>query len=142
MGGRKVLIYNTNAGGGFPIHGAVWDRDLEQWLVFVWDANGINSFNQKSNNFDLNLTYWKDQIPWNVINPQILTIKKTACQYDIWMGFDVIPTFGDGRIEFPISATYWSLEGLYILNAPEWGIDYPDIPIAIRPGYGGDNTRS
>jgi hypothetical protein len=41
--GRKVRIYTYDAGGRFPIHGAVWNPTRNEWVACVWnDGGGMN----------------------------------------------------------------------------------------------------
>lgn len=38
---EKVRIYCTNGGGEYPVHGAIWEEDLQRWTPFSWTAEGI-----------------------------------------------------------------------------------------------------
>jgi hypothetical protein len=50
--GNKVRIYAMDAGGNWPIHGAVFYPALRQWDAFSWCADG--SFrDDRSNGMDL-----------------------------------------------------------------------------------------
>lgn len=35
-----LLIYNMDAGGSHPIHGAYWSGDEEGWIPVTWSALG------------------------------------------------------------------------------------------------------
>lgn len=39
-GGRKCIIYSTNAGGMRPIHGAVYLNETWGWIPYAWDKEG------------------------------------------------------------------------------------------------------
>ena len=38
--GQKVRIFMTDAGGDYPIIGAVWEKHEEFWDAITWTANG------------------------------------------------------------------------------------------------------
>jgi len=38
--GRLVQIYNTDAGGGYPIHGALYTESLEEWTMIKFTRDG------------------------------------------------------------------------------------------------------
>jgi len=38
--GEKARIYTYDAGGAYPIHGAIWNERQEEWLVRTWDPLG------------------------------------------------------------------------------------------------------
>lgn len=52
-GGSKVLIYTTNAGGEWPIHGAFNSgTDEYGWSVWAWRLEG-RSFNREEHVLDI-----------------------------------------------------------------------------------------
>lgn len=38
--GEKVRIYCTDGGGKYPVHGAIWNVNTEEWLSFQWTIEG------------------------------------------------------------------------------------------------------
>jgi hypothetical protein len=38
--GKKVRIYATDAGGLYPIHGAILSKEKDFWYKHSWDENG------------------------------------------------------------------------------------------------------
>lgn len=38
LNGTAVILYNLDAGGRYPLHGAYWSG--EEWLVTCWKSNG------------------------------------------------------------------------------------------------------
>ena len=38
--GHRVIIYTTNAGGDYPIHGAYWPTGVGEWIPLSWKRNG------------------------------------------------------------------------------------------------------
>jgi hypothetical protein len=38
--GKKVRIYATDAGGLYPIHGAILSKEKDFWYKHSWDKNG------------------------------------------------------------------------------------------------------
>lgn len=45
--GRKVRIYCRDAGGDFPVHGAVCQKNGDKWLSRSWTADGIYAIGYK-----------------------------------------------------------------------------------------------
>lgn len=50
--GEKVRIYCTDGGGDYPVHGAIWNINTEEWLSFQWTSEG-KFHNGAEDDFDL-----------------------------------------------------------------------------------------
>jgi hypothetical protein len=50
---RKVRIYATDAGGLWPIHGAVWHREQALWEQENWRSDGAYHSHGKPSSLDL-----------------------------------------------------------------------------------------
>lgn len=51
---RKVRIYALDAGGEYPVHGAVWDESEEHWTNdFEWTLDGHFLYDDDENSSDL-----------------------------------------------------------------------------------------
>lgn len=44
--GRTVRIYATDAGGNYPVHGAVWYAGLKEWMPVSWMVDGRRFVNE------------------------------------------------------------------------------------------------
>lgn len=53
--GREVRIYSANAGGTYPVHGAVLDEysEYDDWVLYSWTINGQYSSGFKHDRHDL-----------------------------------------------------------------------------------------
>lgn len=40
VGGYKFRVYHGRAGGEYPIHGAVWSKELKEWIPTRWSLRG------------------------------------------------------------------------------------------------------
>lgn len=49
VGGYRFRIYAGNGGGPFPVHGAVWSKELRMWVGTTWTLTGVNHFLSKHN---------------------------------------------------------------------------------------------
>lgn len=47
--GYKVRIYSTDAGGCYPIHGAIYSNSNIGWALGQWTHNGSNGSNELLN---------------------------------------------------------------------------------------------
>jgi hypothetical protein len=59
--GRKARIYITDAGGTYPVHGAVWNTNI--WILHTWQTDGI--FNNQmilKSSLDL-IAEWEEPTP-------------------------------------------------------------------------------
>jgi hypothetical protein len=54
---RKVRIYATDAGGDYPIHGAVYNNFIDQWEVAIWTEEGFFFFGCTIHSLNLRLVH-------------------------------------------------------------------------------------
>lgn len=100
--GRDVYIYTINAGGTFPVHGAV-DQGHGNWAPAAWGTKGQANaaFRDHSRNTDLvEVSIESDlaKVPWDAIHPNYNWI---AMDPDgRWWAFNVQPTILDNRLEW------------------------------------------
>mgnify|MGYP001560153287 CR=1 FL=1 len=38
--GQEVIVYNTDGGGDYPLHGAWWDGAEQRWIPHAWSKDG------------------------------------------------------------------------------------------------------
>ena len=87
--GRLVRIYATDAGGPYPVHGAVYsDR---RWKVATWTEEGHAHYKFATGD-DLDLTDWRDEIPWECLRDEIQWVARD-CNGD-FLGFREKPELG------------------------------------------------
>ena len=92
--GMLVYIYSTEAGGPEPIHGAIWNELNRYWQVEDWTENGYVRKTCDDSNFDLVLTDWKEQIPWEKLKEDIKYVTWSPKQG--WKGHATYPTYMNG----------------------------------------------
>jgi hypothetical protein len=54
---HKVRIYATDAGGDYPVHGAIYNRITCEWTVATWTKEGLSLFGTKDHSLDLVLAH-------------------------------------------------------------------------------------
>lgn len=62
--GHRVQIYNVNAGGSRPIHGALEDT-YSNWIIHSWDEGGVYNNTLPQSPLDI-IGEWKDGIEFDV----------------------------------------------------------------------------
>jgi hypothetical protein len=107
-------------------HGAYLNK--EEWLIAVWSADGHNVIPGRLN-LDLDLSDWKDDIPWDCLRPEIKIVARD--EDGRWFGHLEEPELKmDGQYKI-----WWSTT----MNCPLKAINMPDGPtdwteaIARRP---------
>lgn len=129
--GKPVRIYATDGGGEYPVHGAIWNYEFSQWVLLQWSLNGvfISRDGEKLPPLDLDLTDWKDEIPWECIKKEIKYVAKW--KNGGWLGFRRMPTLS-------IEGTSWvcdlnsSCYSLSAVKMPEGPKDWTQA-LAKRP---------
>lgn len=58
-GNQKTRVYCTDGGGKYPVHGAVWDEEKQEWITRTWTLNGVYRINFES---DIDLIEIKPKI--------------------------------------------------------------------------------
>jgi len=89
VGGHLVRIYATDGGSDSSIiHGAIYD--VGGWQSVAWGEDGKYFKGMLQNeNYDLDLTDWRDQIPWERLRDEIEYV--TMGKDRTWYGFRIIP---------------------------------------------------
>ncbi len=101
VGGHPWRFYADDGGKHYPIHGA-WHCPCNCWIPGEWNHLGEKrGMDDNGKSLDLDLTDWRDQIPWECIRDEVEWVTWSK---DIWMGFTCKPrrdpaiwAFVDGR---------------------------------------------
>jgi hypothetical protein len=123
--GNPVRIYATDAGGDFPVHGAVYQ--IGCWNIKSWTMTG-KYWPGEDYHLDLDLSDWKDDIPWDCLRPEIKCVARDKCGQ--WLGHDGEP-IKDGQDGIWCSAGHeiYALDGV---KMPQGPADWKEA-IARRP---------
>jgi hypothetical protein len=70
-GGHKVRIYADDAGGTYPVHGAIYNPEEKIWGRFEWTSDGYAYAGKGDSLYNLDLTDWRDEIPWECIRDEV-----------------------------------------------------------------------
>lgn len=124
-GGIPFRFYADDAGGDFPIHGAIYDCIIRKWFVDAWAMDGGNITDPDR---DLDLTDWRDKIPWECIRPEVKYIARDATTKIAWYGYEYKPHLRE-RTWTTSEGDIYDLSGL---NMPE-GPEYWTQSLARRP---------
>ena len=86
--GRKVRIYCRDAGGEYPVHGAIRQKNGDKWLPRSWTADGVYAVNHEDPEDLINVPeeqlvnlYLADKFP-GAINDQVDVIGMAHCSRD------------------------------------------------------------
>jgi hypothetical protein len=127
--GTPVRIYATDGGGKFPVHGAVFNKDDCRWTILTWTITGSLYLTGDEHGLDLDLSDWKEKIPWDCLRPEIKVVARD--DDGRWFGYLEEPELKmDGQYKI------WRSE---IMNCPLKAITMPQGPsdwkeaIARRP---------
>ncbi len=83
-GGSPWRFYADGAGGAYPVHGAYCWQD--NWYAGGWTPSGkFHYSNHINSEYDLDLTDWRNQIPWDLLVNEIIVVEKT--NMGTWWGF-------------------------------------------------------
>lgn len=120
--GTPVKIYEEYED---KTHGA-WFNDVE-WIIAIWDSKGENVLPSK-HALDLDLSDWKDEIPWDCLRPEIKVVARDKCGQ--WLGHEIEPNKDaqDG-IWCSVGHEIYALDGV---NMPKGPSDWKEA-IARRP---------
>lgn len=94
--GTPILIYNTKAGGKHPIHGAYWDASSKQWIIGEWTLLGRLHCGIEDHPFNLDLTDWRDEIPWSHIRDDLIFVTREDYLTQMWYAWKCRPENIDG----------------------------------------------
>ena len=124
IGGKPVRIYAIDGEGPYPIHGAVLSPC--GWKISTWTADGrsIEGFHS-GKDFDLDLTDWRDKIPWDCLVPEIKYVARN--EDGEWCGYRSRPIRYHGG--WSDAEAMYDLEAIKMPNGPA---DYEQA-IAKRP---------
>lgn len=122
--GHPVIIYRTDMGGRFPVHGACYEKG--EWVLMKWTEDGRVGDGWPPWAFNLDLTDWRKRIPWENLKPNIKYITRDFF-HDAWCGWDEQPVLEEYCWDLPeerkkwrpAKTRVWNLDGLYIPSAPE-----------------------
>lgn len=115
-GGAPFRFYADDAGGDFPVHGAIYDQATKRWFVDAWKEDGRNVTVQK---YDLDLTDWRDLIPWECIRPEIKFVARDKLSKTAWYGYKHEPERHNSFSWNDDNEPIYSLEGLNMPEGPE-----------------------
>jgi hypothetical protein len=120
--GTPVRIYEVYED---KTHGA-WFNDVE-WIIAIWDSKGENVLPSK-HALDLDLSDWKEKIPWDCLRPEIKVVARDKCGQ--WLGHEIEPN-KDGQDGIWCSAGHeiYALDGV---KMPQGPADWKEA-IARRP---------
>jgi len=128
--GTPVRIYATDGKGRYPIHGAMLLPD--GWELATWAEEGRYVRSSVSHH-DLDLTDWRDEIPWDYLVPEIKYVARDKdggwCGYEMRPGKDDVGWYVS---KFSYNEGYrqiYPLDGVKMPNGPA---DYEQA-IAKRP---------
>ncbi len=129
-GGRPWRFYADDGGGPRPIHGAYY-KEKHGWVADTWNRRGEKYQNYRIvNELDLDLTDWRDQIPWDQLIDEVIYV--TWDPLKEWIAWLESPIKGkSGWIRVPSSSS-GSGYGLGIIKMPQPPTDWRQA-IARRP---------
>jgi hypothetical protein len=120
--GTPVKIYEVYED---KVHGAFFNGT--EWIICIWRLDGQNvCYDDKYLNLDL--SDWKDEIPWDCLRPEIKWVARDKCGQ--WLGHDGEP-IKDGQDGIWCSAGHeiYALDGV---KMPQGPADWKEA-IARRP---------
>jgi hypothetical protein len=120
--GTPVKIYEVYED---KVHGAFFNGT--EWIICIWRLDGQNvCYDDKYLNLDL--SDWKDEIPWDCLRPEIKCVARDKCGQ--WLGHDGEP-IKDGQDGIWCSAGHeiYALDGV---KMPQGPADWKEA-IARRP---------
>jgi len=132
-GGTPVRVYATDGGGHYPVHGAIW-KGSEGWVLSAWAKNGSDSSDSLFGGpKDLDLTDWRDHIPWHCLRDEIEWVARDMDGN--WYGYNQRPRqrYSAWGVE---GMGYWKLHGVKMPDGP---VDWQEA-IAQRPDSGKEDT--
>jgi hypothetical protein len=124
--GTPVRIYATDGGGEFPVHGAVYQ--IGCWNIKSWTMTG-KYWPGEDYHLDLDLSDWKDEIPWDCLRPEIKIVARD--EDGRWFGHLEEPELkmdGQNKIWWSTTMNY----PLKAINMPDGPTDWTEA-IARRP---------
>jgi len=96
VGGHSVRIYATDGGSDRSIiHGAIYDAG--GWQSVAWDKDGEYFKGMLQNeNYNLDLTDWRDLVPWEWLTDKIEWVARDAGSGAplSWFGYECMPERG------------------------------------------------
>ena len=126
-GGHKVRIYADDAGGTYPVHGAIYNPEEKIWGRFEWTSDGYAYAGKGDSLYNLDLTDWRDEIPWDSLIDEIEWVARDETAG--WYGYKTKPE--------AMYSTWTANERCYGLGAikvmPPGPADWREA-IARRPG--------
>ena len=127
--GAPIRIYPTDGGGPYPVRGAIW-KGLKGWVLWVlsvWAKNGSASSDPLlGSSKDLDLTDWRDHIPWHCLRDEIGWVARDMD--GSWFGYNQRPETWYSAWEIN-GMGYWELYGVKMPYGPSCWQD----AIAQRP---------
>jgi hypothetical protein len=126
--GTPVRIYATDGGGKFPVHGAVFNKDDCHWTILTWTITGSLYLTGDEHGLDLDLSDWKEKIPWDCLRPEIKVVARD--DDGRWFGHEIEPN-KDAQDGIWCSAGHeiYALDGV---KMPQGPADWKEA-IARRP---------
>lgn len=118
VSGAPVKIYEVYEN---QIHGAIGNTHDKNWRMQVWTTEGKYSKMDKSHPFDLDLTDWRDEIPWDHLIDDIEYVAMD--RNGNWWGHKYKPE------SMPLGDTWeadgslddeWDLSGIKMPIPPNW----------------------
>jgi len=128
--GTPVRIYATDGKNPYPIHGAMLSPT--GWGLATWTAEG-HCVRKSASLYDLDLTDWRDEIPWDYLVPEIKYVARD--EDGDWCGYETRPEKDDvcwDISEYNYSEGYHQTYGLKSVKMPHSPADWKQA-IAKRP---------
>jgi len=114
-GGTPVRIYATDGGGHYPVHGAIW-KGSEGWVLSAWAKSGSDSSDSLFGSpKDLDLTDWRDHIPWHCLRDEIEWVARDLD--GDWYGYNQRPRQRYSAWWFE-DLGYWRIHGVKMPDGP------------------------
>ena len=114
--GTPVRIYATDGLGRYPIHGARLLSD--GWKSTSWTEEG-HYIRNKISKSDLDLTDWRDKIPWDCLVPEIQWVARDS--NGLWMGYKYAPGLYEKYWQDLYGDPVYPLDGVKMPNGPaDW----------------------
>ncbi len=111
-GGHPWRFYADGGAGYFPIHGAIF---INGWQVTEHTKEGKHP---RDENFDLDLTDWRDQIPWDRLVDEIVVV--TWDSYHGLRGYDHEPKCCSKTcLWFSSKGKFWLLTCIKMPHSPD-----------------------
>jgi len=128
VGGHPVRIAWTDGGQPWPIHGAIWSENVARWIPWQWKISGLakhpseNVPMKNNHSFNLDLTDWRDQIPWECLRIE------TQCVFRSPSG----TWYGSLSYHFVERHTdSWAVPGSFVVFDLS-GVEMPEGPVDWR----------